>query len=69
MVYGELETFIRANLHTEIHKKVLECLLESRNTEKVTTVSDPRLQETISLEKGSRAKEIGADVALSEIKQ
>lgn len=69
MVYGELETFIRANLHTEMHKKVLECLLESRSADKTAPVSDPRLQESGNNgDKGPR-KDLTIDEALSEIKK
>ncbi|ODM99401.1 Protein asunder [Orchesella cincta] len=69
MVYGELETFIRANLHSETHKKVLECLLDCRSTDKSTTVSDPRIQDSGNGDKGSRGgKEINAEAALEEIK-
>lgn len=69
MVYGELETFIRANLHSDMHKKVLECLLESRNSDKSAPVSDPRLQDSGSSGDKGRSKEISIEAALNEIKQ
>jgi Cell cycle and development regulator len=31
VLWSELETYIRANCHSENHRKVLSCLLECRN--------------------------------------
>jgi len=55
-VYTELETYIRANLNSENHKKVLECFLESRRRddkvlstkeEVKTKLKDPSLNNAI----------------------
>lgn len=45
-VYNELEAFLRANLHSENHKKVLECFLESRRADsKVDSRSGNKTQD------------------------
>jgi hypothetical protein len=33
VVYSEIESFLRANLHSPAHESVLECFMESRNKE------------------------------------
>lgn len=32
-MWAELETFLRAHVQTELHTRVLQCLLECRNKE------------------------------------
>lgn len=60
MVYGELETFIRSNLHSDLHRKVLECLMASRSSEKTAQISDPRLQDTGT--NGDKTGKVGKDI-------